>query len=85
MRMIYEITKHAKKVMEERGILDDWVAKTFSSPEFTRPDPKDAQVEQRFRRIPEFGGRILRVVVNKTVEPKRILSVFFDRAMKGKL
>ena len=48
MKMIYEITKHAKKVMEERGILDDWVAKTFSSPELIRPDPKDAQVEQRF-------------------------------------
>jgi hypothetical protein len=85
VKIVYEITKHAKKVMEERGILDDWVARTFSSPELTRPDPKDAQVEQRFRRIPEFGGRILRVVVNKAVEPKRILSVFFDRAMKGKL
>ena len=85
MKMIYEITKHAKKVMEERGILDDWVVRTFSSAELTRPDPKDARVEQRFRRIPEFGGRILRVVVNKAVEPKRILSVFFDRAMKGKL
>jgi hypothetical protein len=83
--MIYEITKHAKKVMEERGILDAWVVRTFSSAELTWPDPKDAQVEQRFRRIPEFGGRILRVVVNKAVEPKRILSVFFDRAMKGKL
>ena len=85
MKMVYELTKHAKKVMEDRGILDDWVARTFSSPELTRPDPKDGQVEQRFRRIPEFGGRILRVVVNKAVEPKRILSVFFDRAMKGKL
>ena len=85
MKMVYELTKHAKKVMEERGILDDWVARTFSSPELTRPDPKDGQVEQRFRRISEFGGRILRVVVNKAVEPKRILSVFFDRAMKGKL
>ena len=85
MKMVYELTKHAKKVMEERGILDDWVARTFSSPELTRPDPKDGQVEQRFRRISEFGGRILRVVVNKAVEPKRILSVLFDRAMKGKL
>jgi hypothetical protein len=42
VKMIYEITKHAKKVMEERGILDDWVVRTFSSAELTRPDPKDA-------------------------------------------
>ena len=42
-------------------------------------------MERRFRRIPEFGGRVLRVAVNTTVEPNRIVSVFFDRKMKGKL
>lgn len=39
----------------------------------------------RFRKIPEFGGRVLRVAVNTTVEPNRVISVFFDRQMKGKL
>ena len=48
-------------------------------------DPDDATVERRFRRIPEFGGRVLRVAVNTTVEPNRVVSVFFDRKMKGKL
>lgn len=33
----------------------------------------------------EFGGRVLRVAVNKAVEPNRVVSVFFDRQMKGKL
>jgi hypothetical protein len=37
------------------------------------------------RSIPEFGGRVLRVTVNRTVEPKRVVSVFCDRKMKGKL
>ncbi len=45
----------------------------------------DATMERRFRRIPEFGGRVLRVAVNTTVEPNRVASVFFDRKMKGKL
>jgi len=48
-------------------------------------DPKDATVERRFRRIPEYGGRVLRVAVNTAVEPNRVVSVFFDRQMKGKL
>jgi len=48
-------------------------------------DPHDAAVERRFRRIPEFGDRVLRVAVNTTVDPLRVVSVFFDRRMKGKL
>jgi hypothetical protein len=50
-----------------------------------QPDPDDATVERRFRRIPEFSGRVLRVAVNTTVEPNRVVSVFFDRKMKDKL
>ena len=42
-------------------------------------------VERCFRCIPEFGNRVLRVVVNKAAEPIRIVSVFFDRRMKGRL
>ena len=83
--MKYELTKHAKKVLDERGIKIEWMERTLSEPELVQPDPDDATVERRFRRIPEFGGRVLRVAVNSTVEPERVVSVFFDRQMKGKL
>lgn len=83
--MNYELTKHAQKVLEERGIPIEWIERTLSVPECVLPDPGDSTVERRFRRIPEFGGRVLRVAVNTTVEPKRVVSVFFDRTMKGKL
>jgi hypothetical protein len=81
----YALTKHAEKVLAEREIAAEWMERTLSSPELVLPDPDDATVECRFRRIPEFGGRVLRVAVNTTVEPNRIVSVFFDRKMKGKL
>ena len=42
-------------------------------------------MERRYRRIPEHGGRVLRVAVNTAVEPERVVSVFFDRKMKGRL
>ena len=35
--------------------------------------------------IKERGNRILRVAVNTRVAPWRVVSVFFDRNMKGKL
>lgn len=80
-----ELSKHAQKVLDEREILVEWMERTMSAPELVLPDPDDATVERRFRRIPEFGGRVLRVAVNIAVEPHRIVSVFFDRKMKGKL
>lgn len=63
----------------------EWLEHTLNTPELILPDPDDAEVERRFRKIPEFGGRVLRVAVNTTVEPVRVVSVFFDRTMKGKL
>lgn len=71
--------------MAERGILMKWIELTVTNPECVLDDPNDPEVERFFRSIPEFGGRILRVAVNTAVAPNRIVSVFFDRTMKGKL
>lgn len=83
--MKYELTKHAAKTLAERDIPIEWMERTLAAPELTMPDPNDAAVERRYRRISEFGGRVLRVAVNTAVEPNRVVSVFFDRTMKGKL
>ena len=82
--MKYELTKHAAEVLKERAIPIEWVERALNSPELRTPDD-DPTIERRFRRIPEFGDRVLRVAVNASVEPHRIVSVFFDRGMKGKL
>ena len=81
--MKYELTQHARKVLQERGIDVRWMERTLDSPEWTTPEPNDPAIERRFRRIPEYGNRVLRVAVNVTVEPNRVVSVFFDRTQKG--
>jgi hypothetical protein len=81
----FQFSNHALRTLTEREILAEWVERTLEAPDLTLPDPNDATVERCFRRIPEFGGRVLRVAVNRTVEPNRVVSVFFDRKMKGKL
>lgn len=83
--MTFELTLHAQVAAEERKILPEWISRTFETPELVLPDPGDPSVERRFRKIPEHGNRVLRVAVNPTVDPARIVSVFFDRRMKGKL
>jgi len=39
----------------------------------------------RWGKIHEHGGRVLRVVFNGTGDPMKGVTVYFDRAMKGKL
>ena len=72
-------------MLDEREIRVLWQERTFSAPELVLPDPDAATVERRSRRIPEFGGWVVRMAVNTAVEPNRVVSVFFDRQMKGKL
>ena len=81
--MNYQLTQHAKKVLAERGIAVEWMERTLDEPEWIAPDPNDPQVMRYFRGIPEFGDRVLRVAVNLTAEPRRVVSVFFDRTQKG--
>jgi len=83
--MNFELTKHAEKVIAEREIQIEWLEQTLLAPELVLPDPDDACIQRYFRRIPEFEGRVLRVVVNTAVVPNRVVSVFFDRQMRGRL
>jgi Domain of unknown function (DUF4258) len=83
--MDYELTQHARIVVAERQIQVAWVERALSAPNRVDPSASDPALESRFVCIPEFGDRILRVVVNKQVAPERVVSAYFDRAMKDKL
>ncbi|MBE7501700.1 MAG: hypothetical protein HS113_15630 [Verrucomicrobiales bacterium] len=43
------------------------------------------RLESRFVRIAGHGNRVLRVVVNESVVPLRVVSAYFDRTMKDRL
>ena len=49
------------------------------------PDLNDFEIERFYCKIPEKGGRVLRVAVNIRVAPWPVVSAFFNRTMKGKL
>ena len=83
--MEYIYTRHAEIVMESREINAEWVNLAIETPEQRSLDPVGPSLERFFRSIPEKDGRVLRVVVKTSVAPWRVVSVFFDRSMKGKL
>jgi hypothetical protein len=47
--------------------LRDWLERVLASPALIEASITDPELESRFARIPEFGNRVLRVIVNTQV------------------
>lgn len=81
--MVLIYTLHALHVMERRGIRLAWVEQAVAAPMQRTRDPYDEAVERFYSRVPERGGRVLRVAVNTQSDPWRVVTAFFDRSMGG--
>jgi hypothetical protein len=46
------------------------------------PDLDDEELEHRLGRIQEYDNRVLRVIINRWADPVRVVTVYFDRAMR---
>lgn len=76
------LTIHARQRMLEYAIDEAWVERTVNQPEHTEPDPDDAALTRTYRRIPERGGRILRVVYRPDGSDIVVVTVHFDRGAR---
>ena len=81
----YTLTAHAGFVLGERDIPMAWVSRALEHPERTEPDRTDSALIHALGRIPEFGNRILRVIYNDTMVPKRIVTASFERIQWDKI
>ncbi len=70
-------TAHAKTMMHERMIQEDWVFRTVDSPDMT--EEKRADERHYIKRIPENGMKALRVVASPSTSPPGVITMFFDR------
>ncbi len=82
--MRYVLTHHATGALQERRIEAAWLERTVLAPERVELDRDDPSVEHRLRRIVEYDNRVLRVVLRKQAILE-IITVYFDRNMRGKL
>ena len=82
MSLIY--TDHALLRMKKRQLQAEWVERVVSNPTRVETDNNDDSLEHRLAIVPELANRVLRVIVSKE-EPRRVISVYLDRTMKGKL
>jgi hypothetical protein len=66
--------------MHERLIQEDWVYNTVNDPDMTENIRDDEK--HNLKQIPPNGGKFLRVIVNPSVSPPRVITAFFDRRVR---
>jgi len=67
--------------MAKRGIAVEWLERTLAAPQWCEADEVDGDLEHRLAAIPEFGNRVLRVIVNIQADPERVITMYFDRTV----
>lgn len=75
-----EVSAHARQMLQERNIRDVWLQLTLSDPD--RLEEKQDGTVHYIKRIPEHGGRYLRVVVSLQGGQRRVVTAFFDRRLR---
>lgn len=83
--MKFTLSAHAETVIAERGIRADWIELALAQPQSTHADDADPALVHHLVEIAAFENRVLRVVVNAGSDTPRVVTAFFDRAMRGKL
>jgi hypothetical protein len=83
--MRFELTQHARDALVKREISMEWLERVLRFPQRTEPDGTDPMLEHRLGVIPEHGDRVLRAIINPHTTPIRVVTLYFDRKMKGRL
>lgn len=81
----YAFSAHAEVAIENRGIKKKWIFETIANPQVTEKDADDPEICHFLMKILENDGRVLRVVLNYTSDPQKVVTAFFDRGMRNKL
>ena len=81
----YEFTSHATFALNSRKINETWVFDCLKNPDLIETDSEDFEVKHFFKKIPSNGNRVLRVILNFKADPQKVITVYFDRNMKGKI
>ena len=75
----FELTSHARDMLVERKIAEEWIGRVLNHPDKKRMGD-DGNMHYT-KTIKERDGLILHVVVNPNFQPNRIVTFFFDRRL----
>ena len=76
----FELSIHIRDMLIERQLLEDWVWRAIETPD--KRWTGDEGNEHFAKAIEERENRILHVVVNVALRPKRVVTAFLDRRLR---
>lgn len=76
------LTRHAEQEIVRRHITMQWIARVVTAPSRNSPDPRDPSLTRAFKAIPEYGGRVLRVVYREVGSDILVVTADFDRGAR---
>ena len=71
---------HFEEMLNERRISIEWVNQVLDSPD--KVEVKDDGTVHYLKKITQYNHGWLRVVVNETITPNKLVTVFFDRRLR---
>ena len=81
----FQLKRHAEDALVKRKIEKEWLERVLAFPQRIEPDATDPMLEHRLAVISECDNRVLRVIINAHTNPVRVITLFFDRKIRGKL
>lgn len=73
----FEISSHAREMLKERNIAEEWLWRVLQHPDKTKLGEDGNR--HFYKAIRERNGKVLLIVINPNVQPNRIITLFFDR------
>jgi hypothetical protein len=80
MDRVLKFSAHARTMMHERMIQEEWILRAVHDPDTTE---ERSGIETHYlKHIPDARGKTLRVIVNHQVDPSLVITAFFDRRIQ---
>jgi Domain of unknown function (DUF4258) len=79
---VVRLSRHTADEMEGRQILRAYIDAALASPDLVIPDRNDAALTRSYKKIAEFGGRVLRVVHRPDGDDIFVVTAHWDRGVR---
>ena len=74
MDKILIFSTHAKSMMHERKIQEEWVLNAVLFPD--RFEEREEDEVHYLKEIPDAKGKVLRVIINPIISPNRVITIY---------
>lgn len=85
VRTLFVLSQHAENRARERGIKPKWIKLALTAPQKMEMSKQNPSLQMAWVKILEMEGQILKIGYKPGRKTSEIVTVYFDRTMRGQL